>query len=201
MHERKEVPSQECKVWTYVENETRRVAHASAIMQATLLTIESGDRFPFSTKKENEDVHNAGELNSKLYHEILEDYRHAPIGVQRQKIDYWKRGDVNIGHKVHLETPVASVISVSNFLKTEGLVHKYIADGNQRGKKFTVYLGSYDNAIEQSGVISRALEEHLRRPRAVDEIEYAPNVVGRFCAETTNDLLRRWRSSAWFGVK
>jgi len=84
-------------------------------------------------------------------------------------------------HKLHLNVLPEHVIEVSNYLITNGIEHKYFSGGELgNGKVFTIYCGSLTMAAKIAGMIARDLNGNLCRPSADSEIEYAPNVSGRF---------------------
>lgn len=84
-------------------------------------------------------------------------------------------------HKLHLNVLPENVVLVSNYLKTNGIEHKYFSGGELGdGKVFTIYCGSITMAAKVAGMIARDLNGKLCHPSANSEIEYAPNVSGRF---------------------
>lgn len=73
------------------------------------------------------------------------------------------------------------VKAVSEYLRREGFSHKYLSGGEPvDGKVFTVYAGSKEMVGKISNEIANAVGDKLRKPVNIDEIEFAPNIVGRF---------------------
>lgn len=112
------------------------------------------------------------------YDGIKKEYKFPVAAGEKIDVD-----NCNIGHKIHLNVAPDCVHAVSEYLKDNKYHHKYLSGGDvSDGKIFTVYLGSHNNAYKWAKVISNDLDGKLLRPLDKSEIEYAPNVCGRFCA-------------------
>lgn len=158
---------------------------AAAFYQATLDKVLSDNKYPTSTTRENKYTVGKTEdqmvqIEKDVYHKALEPYRQEK-DPSPEKCDYLPG---NVGHKLHLNVEPENVVAVSNYLKAQGYMHKYLSGGElSLGKIFTIYIGSYDKATHWAKKISEDLSPYLVRPRS-GEVEYAPNVTGRFDALT-----------------
>jgi hypothetical protein len=85
-----------------------------------------------------------------------------------------------MGHKIHLNVEPGGLVAVSEYLRKGKFWHKYLDGEILDGKVFTVYFGSHDLAKKLASQISRDLRPYLRQPIVKDEVEYAPNISGRF---------------------
>lgn len=92
----------------------------------------------------------------------------------------------NRGYKLHLNVLPENVIRVSTYLKNKGYIHKYIKGGDPDDKTFTIYIGSLDLTRKLAQEISEDLSGLLCFPAVEEEIEFAPNVVGRFHVKDPN---------------
>jgi hypothetical protein len=120
--------------------------------------------------------------------------------INPDKIDYPEKIPYGIGHKIHLNIEAKDVAAVSKYLKDNGYRHKYLSGGEiEDGKVFTVYIGSKDLTDELAQKISSDLQTYLRRPVFLDEVEYAPNVVGRF--ESSSGTSAEPFSKYGFGIR
>ncbi len=99
-----------------------------------------------------------------------------------KKTDFIESDNANIGWKFHLNLEPKFVKEVSEYLITNGYLHKFLMGGEvESGKVFTVYVGDYKLAEQLSKKISNDLKQYLCRPYVlVNEREFAPGVVGRF---------------------
>lgn len=134
--------------------------------------------FPTSDARENPDTlaHPTWNLLEARYQATLAPYEfHLP---ESDKTDFPK--DPNEGYKLHLNVPIACVQAVSEYLKTEGYNHKYLSGCDDPGSLFTLYIGSHRLAFALAKRISTDLSKYLAKPTRTDEVEFAPNVVGRF---------------------
>lgn len=121
----------------------------------------------------------ASDIAQKKYNAVLPEYFHH-ASPKSDKKDFRDHQTSN-GHKFHLNVPVAEVRRVAEYLKAEDFEHKYLKGGEPiDGKIFTLYLGSHEAAYRLAQKLSADLGSALVRPAAVEEIEYAPRVVGRF---------------------
>lgn len=146
-----------------------------------LLAIQTPkDYFPNSTNPPNPDLLK----DESIYNQYLKPYLQTDLSnntINPDKVDYPEKITHNFGHKLHLNIEAKDVVVVSKYLKDNGYRHKYLSGGEiEDGKVFTVYIGSKDLTDELAQKISSDLQTYLRRPVFVDEVEYAPNVVGRF---------------------
>jgi hypothetical protein len=137
------------------------------------LNPPNDDYFPTSTG-------NVTQYNDIDYENTILEYK-FPVALG-DKIDV---NDCNKGHKIHLNVAPQFVLEVSNYLKENKYHHKYLSGGDASdGKIFTIYLGSHNNAYNRSKIISQELDGKLLKPLDKSEIEYAPNICGRFCARS-----------------
>lgn len=112
------------------------------------------------------------------YLAVLPEYQSVILSTD--KADFLP-GSGSIGHKVHLNSAPENVHAVSRYLKTNRYAHKYLSGGEPAdGKIFTVYFGSMAKAKEWVGRLATDLQALLLRPLSKDEVEYAPNISGRF---------------------
>jgi hypothetical protein len=173
LKERDEAETADWRTQEVIENEEARELFLNTILTAQL----SEDKFPTSTKENNQDIGYDTRVAQGNFVKVLPPYSWSPPKTAR---NFWG-GDANIGHKLHLNVPLNSVKTVSRHLKLLGVEHKYLSGGEvDDGKIFTVYCGSKNRADMIAQQISRDLAHDLRRPLAVSEAEYAPNVCGRF---------------------
>lgn len=113
------------------------------------------------------------------YESVLKDYSHH-VSARSDKVDF-QSFTSDQGHKLHLNVPVAGVLRVADYLRSQDFEHKYLHGGDPvDGKIFTLYLGSHANAYHLAQTLSEDLKPWLARPAAVEEVEYAPGVAGRF---------------------
>ncbi|MFA6909200.1 MAG: hypothetical protein WC289_04970 [Patescibacteria group bacterium] len=149
----------------------------TAYYQSLIAAHETVDPFPTSTSHTNEDANTNNDIAQQRYTEYMPPYKQ---NIHDTEKNYWN-GDVNIGHKLHLNVPVTSIHDVAEYLKRLNIEHKYLSGGDVTdGKVFTIYCGSKDRADAVATQISADLHPHLRRPANTSEVEYAPNVSGRF---------------------
>lgn len=100
------------------------------------------------------------------------------------KADHIDPKNLNVGHKLHLNVGIEEVVAVSEYLKKEGFYHKFLSGGEVTdGTVFTVYVGSKDLTDKLAKQLSEELKSWLRKPVRKDEIEYAPNIPGRFVGD------------------
>jgi hypothetical protein len=89
--------------------------------------------------------------------------------------------ECDTGYKLHLNVLPENVRSVSEYLKSKGYSHKYLSGGSpEDGKIFTIYTGSKKLTTSLAKEISRELSGLICRPSTSSEVEFAPNIVGRF---------------------
>lgn len=171
-----------------VKEKLAREAYYGELLAAQI----TKDHFPHSTAEPNPDMLKGDDVAlHKLYEQHLPEYNHsgssAPISPD--KIDYLENDKQDSGHKLHLNVAAQDVAAVAEYLKRQGYRHKYLSGGEiSDGKVFTVYIGSKDLTDKLAQEISRDLAPHLKRPVFSDEVEYAPNVVGRFDGGTLRDF-------------
>lgn len=154
---------------------------SACIKYRTKLAVEQNlaNPFPTSTAPANRLLKTSDsevELQS-AYTEIMPEYRHEE-GFSPSKCDMQKGG---VGHKIHLNVSPENIKTISEYLIRKGYCHKFLNGGEiLNGKIFTVYIGSHDltNALAQT--LSMDLQDYLSRPIAKEEVEYAPNIIGRF---------------------
>ncbi|MFH1652912.1 MAG: hypothetical protein ABIE74_02550 [Pseudomonadota bacterium] len=130
--------------------------------------------FPHSDGRANPDQ-NKSYLE---YQRVLNGYEYFQRGTDKQ--DHIKD---NTGHKLHLNVTISHVMAVSEYLKQNAYYHKFLEGGTPvDGKIFTIYIGSFELAFSLAAQISIDLDGMLSKPHSEDkdEIEYAPNVCGRF---------------------
>lgn len=135
--------------------------------------------FPNSDAEENSVAQDIADENilGKMYEAELKPYNDLAHPIDESKCDMKNQ----VGHKVHLNVAPEDVLEVSGYLISHGYCHKYLSGGEiLDGKVFTVYFGSKDLAVRLSQELSTDLEPFLKRPITAEEVEYAPNVVGRF---------------------
>jgi hypothetical protein len=86
-----------------------------------------------------------------------------------------------VHHKTHLNVRPENVRLVAECLRDWQLNHKYLSGGDfTRGKVFTLYFSSFTRAAQISARLSSELDGLLEAPCDPTEIDYAPNVSGRF---------------------
>jgi hypothetical protein len=84
-------------------------------------------------------------------------------------------------HKLHLNVAPEHSAYVASYLQQSECRHKFLSGGEPGvGAIFTVYTGSKAWTDKVADMLSRHLKDRLCRPVAGDEVEYAPNVSGRF---------------------
>jgi len=111
------------------------------------------------------------------YLQFLEPYKQM---LQSDKTEFLD-GHTSPGHKIHLNVAPENVQYVSQYLKHNQYAHKYLSGGEaEDGTIFTIYLGSLSKANQWCGILANELKQLLQRPLRNDEIEYAPNISGRF---------------------
>ncbi|MBI5412172.1 hypothetical protein HZA43_03275 [Candidatus Peregrinibacteria bacterium] len=144
--------------------------------------------FPASHGRANPDII-AGMKEPELharYSAVLTEYDSGSHPVRRDKVDYPPE-NCNLGYKLHLNIPIASVRAVSDYLIRGSFHHKYLCGGDiTDGKIFTIYIGSQRLALRLAEQISHDLDGHLAKPCEPSEIELAPNVCGRFKGSDTD---------------
>jgi len=87
----------------------------------------------------------------------------------------------NLGWKFHLNVLPEHVRSVAEYLIKNDYEHKYFMGGSLTdGKVFTIYIGSYALAKKLALQLSQDLHQWLAMPKDINEIEFAPGVIGRF---------------------
>ncbi len=92
-------------------------------------------------------------------------------------------GNINEGWKIHLNVTPENVLDVSEYLKQNGYVHKYLTGGlGYDGKAFTIYFGAKSIMDKWVPQLSNDLSTQLCKPSVIDEIEIGSGVVGRFTA-------------------
>lgn len=144
-----------------------------------LIEQTAQDPFPQSNKKANTTL--SDPHVEAIYKQRLRPYIADPSFIRPDKVDYGSTANSDIGHKLHLNVRAEDVLFVAQYLKTTGYNHKYLSGGDiSKGKIFTLYPGSKAVADQAALSISHDLTQVLCRPIAVDEIEYAPNISGRF---------------------
>lgn len=138
--------------------------------------------FPLSTAPENIDALAVPDnrLLYNMYLSRLGEYECRDLPKGNDKTDFI-RGE-NEGYKLHLNVPVAHVMEVSEHLIQQNYCHKYLSGGSVPGSIFTIYIGSHQLAFDLAKKLSEELSPYLAKPARTDEIELAPNIVGRFCA-------------------
>ncbi len=145
--------------------------------------------FPLSTAPENADALAVPDarLLYDMYVSVLDEYESRVEG--SDKTDFINGSGE--GYKLHLNVPVANVREVSEYLITQNYHHKYLSGGDAPESVFTLYIGSHQLAFSLSKKLSDELSPYLAKPARTDEIELAPNIVGRFCA-VDNDLYTQY---------
>jgi hypothetical protein len=104
-----------------------------------------------------------------------------PGSVDPATLDSMK--NAGFGWKLHLTTQNQQ--SVSDILKDMGVRHKVGRGGGQTGKDITAYIGSKDEADRIASELSKRAGNLLDTPAGdvlKDDIEIAPNIMGRFDA-------------------
>ncbi len=135
--------------------------------------------FPHSSLRRNVSLYNKHPeiefirvLDPYILDTKLSDWETCEYGI-------WGKSDV--GHKLHLNIQPHDVQDVSAYLKRAGFNHKYLSGGDPgKGKVFTLYPGSNTKAHQMALQLSQDLDSILCRPLDRNEVEYAPNVSGRF---------------------
>lgn len=180
--------------WLVNQQEIERQQKASAEVnaetqyRARLTMLQNNSEFPTSNGTINP-YSNSEDLTkgNEAYAAVLKDYINNEC--TSETYDCPQRSFV--GHKIHLNVTPENVIAVSEYLKQNKFRHKYLFGGDiNDGKIFTIYIGSFDLARKLSLELSQALKGLLAKPAAVEEIEYAPNIVGRFDAGKTPNFLQ-----------
>jgi hypothetical protein len=156
------------------------------------------DPFPLSHTEKNPDIDpkiSSQEIEER-YAQALSPYQIPKDKVRKDKIDFLN--SASTGHKFHLNIAIKDVRQVSEYLTEEGFFHKYLNSGEAfTGSMFTIYVGSKDLADQLSVKISQDLDSVLKRPVSKSEIEYAPNVIGRFTVADEVDKFTHYG----FGVR
>ncbi len=139
--------------------------------------------FPFSSAIENESIvltETPKQIEAK-YAKVMMPYHVGSSGAQEGTCDFGSLGNADIGHKLHLNVSIEDVFDASEYLKDAGYAHKYLSGGNPLlGKIFTVYIGEKNLADRVAKRLSVDLSHLLRCPVAHEDVEYAPNIGGRF---------------------
>jgi len=146
-----------------------------------LVELQSAaEPFPLSHSGENTDLDSEAILEvEKKYAEVLEPYQIPLDRIDKEKNDFLETPTT--AHKLHLNIALTDVKKVSEYLMKEGFFHKYLRSGEAAtGSMFTVYIGSKDLTDQLAIKISNELGSTLKKPVDHSEIEYAPNVIGRF---------------------
>lgn len=142
------------------------------------------DSFPESNGIDNPNLPQNREESlriQKAYEEELPEYSKTNLGIPNETIDFWKENEINCGHKLHLNVAIKNVKKVSEYLVANNICHKYLFGGEiDDGKIFTIYTGSKDMTDKIAKKLSADLGDLLCKPIDNSEIEYAPNVIGRF---------------------
>jgi len=121
-----------------------------------------------------------------FYEKELKDYSVHRSGAASDKVDAPGSGEF-YGNKLHLNIEPKDVVAVSKYLKQERFWHKYLSGGEiEDGKIFTIYVGSAVLTKKLAQKISQDLKLYLRKPVEKGEVEYAPNVIGRFSGSRKN---------------
>ncbi len=172
------------------EQETRE-----AYFQQLSAAQTATDYFPTSNGEPNPDLVDGKddfELHN-VYERFLVAYDNSNgklLPLSPEKFDYRKEYD-EAGHKFHLNVAAKDVVAVAEYLKRQGYRHKYLSGGEiTDGKVFTIYIGSKDLANKWAAVLSRDLVAYLKRPVFQDEVEYAPNIIGRFDGGIARDFYK-----------
>lgn len=142
--------------------------------------FQSGtDLFPHSRNPINRDlVGITPDEVKRRYDAALLGYQYSPRLTDR--CDYADRGPV-VAHKLHLNVSISGVREVARYLQEKKYHHKFGTGGDfEDGRTFTLFIGSHQLAFAMARELSDELGVLLSRPLAKDEVEYAPNVVGRF---------------------
>lgn len=162
---------EQIKVPWWVEAKEAEQAQRMLKHKMELLRLQKEeDLFPNSKKD------NPQKRDLKEYLERLAPYQYI---IQSDKNDFLNK-DAGLGHKVHLNVDPLHVREVSEYLKQNRYAHKYLSGGEVEDNTiFTVYFGSLLKA-KLANVLSKDLEFALQRPLMKYEIEYSPNISGRF---------------------
>jgi hypothetical protein len=135
--------------------------------------------FPSSNLKKNPAVEE--DHRQRAFEAVMEPYIFDREHIKPGTCDYGPWNNSDIGHKLHLNIEPKDVRGVSRYLSILGFNHKYLHGGDvSKGKVFTLYPGSKACADRMAQQLSRDLDPYICRPLAEDEIEYAPNIAGRF---------------------
>lgn len=111
------------------------------------------------------------------YIKHLAPYQHIIESDKTEFLDH----DAAIGHKVHLNVSPDNVRRVSQYLIDHRYAHKFLSGGEaEDGTIFTIYFGSRLKAMQWSSKLASELHQYLQSPIRRDELEYAPNISGRF---------------------
>ncbi len=99
--------------------------------------------------------------------------------------DFRRTGDSSEVWKFHLNVSPEDIPEATRRLTAGGYVFKYMTgrggdERTGRGKVYTVYVGSFSKAAEVAPRLSEDLTSVLKRPEAVNDVEFAVGVVGRF---------------------
>jgi hypothetical protein len=95
-----------------------------------------------------------------------------------EKHDYT---NANQGWKLHLNVSPENVVAVSAYLKSTGFSHKFISGANiDRGKIFTVYIGSKSLTEKFIKEIQDEAGHLLEDPKALGDILVSPKIAARF---------------------
>lgn len=175
-------------------NNTKEAISEDWLKEAYITTILNGFHDKCQHKKSLSLPENSAIQNPDYdsYHRELTEYKwnnteeYNLIHATTKKTDFITPTNPNLGWKVHLNVTPEHVKEVSAYLKDNGYNHKYFSGGElENGKVFTVYIGSFKLVNELSKLISQDIGALLARPKASDEVEFAPGVVGRFVALAT----------------
>lgn len=120
--------------------------------------------------------------SEKPYVEKLQPYRHHITTHKSNKLPndrHWK---------LHLNVEPDDCQEVSKYLKENEYDHKFLMGGDVGdGKIFTVYIGSFQKAVDEARTIHKDLEHVLKQPEAKYNINFTEGVSGRFTNSGKND--------------
>ncbi len=162
----------------WVENERKlEAAQRRAVYKNELLLLQN-DENPFPNSNEEESP-------LRTYEEYENALKPYMAIIESDKTDFLEHR-ASVGHKVHLNVAPENVTAVSRYLTENQYSHKYLSGGEVAdGKIFTVYFGSLKIAKKYATCLSQELGIKLLRPRVRSQVEYAPNISGRFVGNQT----------------
>jgi len=96
--------------------------------------------------------------------------------------------NLNIWWKFHLNVKPENIQDVVSYLIENDYYHKYMNWWEPvDGKVFTIYVGSGQMSQREAYIMNKDIGNLLCKPKAKEEIEFQPWIVGRFCVVSFKD--------------